>query len=177
MWAAFKLLTWQAKAGIIGLALAILLVVIGSTAYVSYQKGLNVSKVEIQKYETKSQQLQAKLNKAQGKVDVQVVTQYKDRVQYVDRVVYQTRDVIRTSVVPQFKLSKGWIYAYNQSVQGLAVDPTLAADSSAASVSDVDALADTIAPNNGVCLANKAQLDSLQQWVRETEMIRHEVTK
>ena len=155
----------------------VLAAIIGSTATVSYQRGLNVSKVEIQKYQTKVAQLQSKLDQKQGTTDVKIVTEYKDRVAYVDRVVYKTRDVIRDNVVPQFKLSKGWIYSYNQSVQGLEVDPVLAANGSAASVSDVDALADTIVPNNGVCLANKAQLDKLQQWVRETEANRAEVTK
>lgn len=176
MWAAFKALTWQVKLGIsIGL-LAILAALIGSTAYVSYQKGLNVSKVEIQAYQTKVKDLNTKLATAQGKVDVKVVTEYKDRVAYVNRVVYKTRDVIRDSVPEQFTLSRGWIYAYNQSVRGLELDPALASDKTPSTVSEMRALADTIAPNNGICLANKAQLDSLQQWVTETEASRAQVT-
>jgi hypothetical protein len=177
VWAAFKLLSWKVKAGLIGLALAILLAVIGSTAYVSYQKGLNVSKVEIQKFQNKKQEVQTKFVTLQGKTDVQVVTQFKDRVSYVDRIVYKTRDVVRDSVPQQFNFSRGWIYAYNQSVQGLEVDPLLAADKTPAPVSDVEALAGTIVPNNGICLSTKAQLEALQKWQLDTEANRAEANR
>lgn len=175
MWASFKLLTWQAKAGIIGVILAILLAIIGSTAYVSYNKGLNVSKVEISQYETKVQTLNAKLATAQGRVDTKVVTEYVDRKAYIDRVVYKTRTVVQSSVPEQFTFSKGWVYAYNQSVRGLELDPVLASDKTASSISDMRALADTIAPNNGICLANKQKADSLQQWIRETNETRDQI--
>lgn len=177
MWAAFKLLSLKAKAGLVGLALAILLAVIGSTAYVSYQKGLNVSKVEIQKYQAKKQEVQTKFVTLQGKTDVQVVTQFKDRISYVDRIVYKTRDVVRDSVPQQFNFSRGWVYAYNQSVKGLEVDPVLAADKTPASATDVGVLADTLVPNNGICLNTKAQLEALQKWQLETEANRAEANR
>lgn len=177
MWQAFKALSIGAKLGIAFGIVALFAAIIGSTAYVSYNKGLNVSKVEIAKYEGKIQKLNSELKTAQGKVDVRVVTEYKDRVSYVDRVVYQTRDVIRDNVPEQFTLSKGWVYAYNQSIAGLPVDPVLAADKTPSSISEMRALADTIAPNNGVYLANKAQLDSLQKWIKDTEAARAQVTK
>jgi len=169
MWTAFKLLTWKAKAGVFAAILAILLVLGGTISYVSYQKGLNVSRVEIGKYESNVNRILAAAQKIQRQVDVRVVTQYKDRVNTIDRIVYKTRTVVETTVPEQFNLSRGWIYAYNQSVQGLELDPAKASDKTASTVSEMRALAATIVPNNGICLINKAQLDSLQTWVRDTE--------
>lgn len=175
MLTAFKALTGKAKLGLVALVLAILVAIVGSTAYFSYQRGLGVSALEIQKYQTESKKLQKKLAQAQTKVDVRVVTEYKDRIAYVDRVVYKTRDVIRDNVPEQFTLSRGWIYAYNQSVLGLEPDPEKAANKEPSTVSEMRALADTIAPNNGICIANKVRLDSLQQWVRETNETRNNI--
>jgi len=177
MWAAFKLLTWQAKAGIAVAVLAILLALVGSTAYVSYNKGLNVSKVEIAKYKGEAETLNKKLAVAQGKVDVRVVTEYKDRVNTIEKIVYKTRTVVGENVPEQFTFSRGWVYAYNQSVRGLELDPVLASDKTASPVSDLRALADTIVPNNGICLTNKQKADSLQTWIRETEASRAQVVK
>ena len=171
MWAAFKALTWGAKLGI----LAAILLAIGSLCYVSYEKGVNVSRVEIQRYQTESNKLRADLAKAQGKVDVRVVTQYKDRVQTIVETEYKNRDVIRTKVVGSNLLTKGWVYAYNQTLAGLPVDPVLAADKTPSTTSELEALAATIAPNNAVSLENRAQVEALQNWIRETEASRKEV--
>ena len=176
MWAAFKALTWQVKLAFsIGL-LAILAALIGSTAYVSYQRGLNVSKIEIQKYETSVQRIQAAAAKIQSSVDVKSVIKYRDRVEYIDRVQYKTKTIVEQSVPEQFHFSKGWVYAYNQSVRGVELDPVLASDKSPASITDMRALADTIAPNNGICLTNQAKLDSLQQWIKDTDEGRKQAT-
>jgi len=173
----FKALSWGGRLGVIGGFLLMLAVVVGSAYTVGYNKGENVSRVAISQYEGKIQKLNADLAKAQGKVDVRVVTQYKDRVEYIDHVVYKNRDVIHTVVPEQFTLSKGWIYAYNQSVRGAVVDPKLASDAAPSTVSEMRALADTIAPNNGICLATGEQLKSLQQWINESADAREKVTK
>ena len=171
MFAAFKLIGWQVKLGI----LVALLAIMGALYYVGYTKGENVSRVEIAKYEGKIKGLNADLAKAQGKVDVQIVTQYKDRLQYVDRVVTKTRTVVEQSVPEQFQLSKGWVYAYNQSVLGLVVDPVLASDVAPSTSTERRALAGTIVPNNGICLANAEQLKALQQWTLDSQAAREKV--
>lgn len=172
MWAAFKLLPVASKLTLIGVIIAAFFLTIGSTYYVAYNKGLNVATVQLERYQAASARLMAAINKSQSIVNERVLVRYVDRVQYVDRTVTQTKTVVRDSVPVQFKFSKGWIYAYNQSVKGAPLDPVLASDASPATVSDVDALADTIVPNNGVCLANQAQLDELQAFVRESNEAR-----
>ena len=165
MFAALKGISIGAKLGI-AIGVLLLFAVVG---YIGYTKGINVSKVEIAKYESKIQGLNAQVAAANAKVDVRVVTQYKDKVRTIDRVVYETRDIIRTRVAEQFTLSKGWVYAYNQSIQGLVINPELAGDKTPSTTTELKALADTIAPNNGVYLANKAQLEALQQAIKERE--------
>jgi hypothetical protein len=172
MWAAFKLLPWASKLAIIGVIIAAFLLTIGSTYYVAYNKGTNVAAVQLERYQTASARLMAAINKSQSIVNERVLVRYVDRVQYVDRTVTQTKTIVRDAVPQQFKFSKGWVYAHNQAVKNLPVDPILASDASPASVSDVDALADTIVPNYGVCHANQAQLDELQNWVKETNEAR-----
>jgi hypothetical protein len=173
MFEAFKALSIGTKLGIAFGFIVLLLSIVGSTAYVSYNKGLNVSKLEIQSYKADVANLNSRLKTAQGKVDVKVITEYKDRINYVDRVTYKTKTVVETiikdNMVPQFNLSKGWIYVYNQSALGLEVDPVLAADSTPSTVTEMQALADTIVPNNGRYLSVKAQLEALQSWVTNTE--------
>ena len=176
MWASFKALTLGAKLGILAGVLALFAILMGSSYYIGYSKGENISKVAIGNYETQLSDLRAKLATAQGRVDVKVVTEYKDRIQYVDRVVTETKTVIKDRVPEQFNLSKGWIYVYNQSVAGNGVEPSLAADANSSLVSDKTALL-TITENNGVCLSNKEQLIALQTWIRDTEKAREEATK
>ncbi len=173
MFAAFKLISWQVKLGI----LVALLAIMGALYYVGYKKGENISRVEIAKYEGKVQELNGRLATAQGKVDVRIVTEYKDKLVYVDRIVTKTRTVVERSVPEQFKFSKGWVYAYNQSVLGKEVDPQLASDATPSTSSDLRALAGTIIPNNGVCLSNAAQLEALQKWTRDSQAARENVNE
>ena len=167
------------KAKLAAIAAAILLIVgtfyLGS--YIGYQRGVNVAAVEIQRYQIASQRLQQAIQKAQTQVNERVVVQYKDRVSYIDRVVYKTKTVVEQSVPEQFSLSRGWIYAYNQSVLGLELDPTKASDATPSSVSEMRALSNTIAPNNGICLSNKAKADALQAWITQTEAARAKETR
>lgn len=176
MWAAFKLIPLGARLGILFGIIALFIASLTSVGFIYYNKGLNVSKVEVQKYENKVATLNSKLKTAQGKIDVQIVTEYKDRVSVVKETVYKNKDVIRkiveyrdTNNIPQFNLSKGWIYAYNQSILDLPVDPLLASDITPSTVKDMLALANTIIPNNGICLTNKEKLESLQKWIVDTE--------
>lgn len=171
MWAAFKALSWGGKA----LVLAAILAILASCYYVGLDRGKNISKVEIQRYQTEKQKLIAERNAAQAKIDIRYVTEYKDRVQYVDRVVTKTRTVVEQSVPEQFTLSRGWIYAYNQSILGLDVDPAKASDATPSTTSEMRALADTIVPNNGIYLSTKAQLEALQAWIRATNEKAHEI--
>jgi hypothetical protein len=176
MWAAFKALSIGTKIGIAIGVLSLLLAAVGSSYVIGYNKGVNIAAVQIEKFKTSVERINANLAKVQTKTDVKIVTEYKDRIQYVDRVTTRTRTIVERSVPEQYKLSNGWIYAYNESVAGNEPDATKAADANASNVSDRSALL-TISKNNGICISNEAQLTSLQNWIRETNKNKEEVTK
>lgn len=164
----FKLIPFWGKIGIgIGLALA-LFAMWFATKTIYYDKGINVSKVEIERYKGEKKKLETDLAQAQSRVVERVVTQLVTRTAYIDRVVYKNRDVIKTVVPKQFLLSKGWIYAYNQSIKGLEIDPVLAADGRSSVVQDATALS-YISENNGVALRNAEKVNSLQLYITETQ--------
>jgi hypothetical protein len=176
MWAAFKLLPMAVKTGLIIGVLAVLLAIIGSTYTIGYNKGVNIAAVQIGRYETASAKVTTKIRELQGKDDVRIVTEYKDRVQYVDRIQYKTKTVVQTLVPEQYQLSKGWVHTYNQSVAGALPDDAKASDPVGSGVSDRTALF-TITENNAICLTNAAQLTSLQDWIKSVEKNREEATK
>jgi hypothetical protein len=169
MWLAIKALSWKIKLSVFALIVAAILAMGAATYTIAYQKGLNLSKIEIANYEKEKAELQSRLDQAQGKIDVVSVIKYKDRIKTVDNIIYKNKDVIVEVLKPQFELSKGWVYAYNQSVLGTSLDAKKAADTEASKVTDVEALANTILPNIGICQANAEQLGSLQKWIRDTE--------
>ncbi len=176
IWASLKAASWGVKLALLGGVLAFLLAVGGGLYYVGYTKGANVSKVEISKYEKKVSDLNTKLKTATGKVDIREVTVYKDKLIYQDRVVTKNHEVIKYQVPEQFKVSQGWIYAYNQSIAGLPIDPEKAKDDRASWASDRSVLG-FVADNNGVCLANGTQLDSVIATIKAREAALNEVNK
>lgn len=161
---------WKFKL-IAGVAiLAALAIAIFAAHHIGYNKGKHISTEVIQKYESDKNGLQAQLNIARGKIDTRVVTEFKDRIIYRDRIQYENRDVIRTVVVTRpadQTLSKGWIYAHNQSALGQSIDPALAANAAASGISDPKVL-ETINDNYGICRGNAIQLEALQKWAKET---------
>lgn len=163
MFAAFKLLSWKAK---LGIGLAILLSYVGvffAGHQIGYTKGVSQAKVQIAQFEAKATKQNSKLKDVQNKSNEVTVIKYVDRVKVVEKNVYVNRDVIKTVVPEQFNVSKGWLYAHNQAVLGLPVDPELAKDPTPSKASDLLALL-KINENYGVCLANKAQVEALLEW-------------
>lgn len=176
MWAAFTSLSLGMKAAFIGGFLALLLAVGGGLYYTGYNKGNNNSKIAIAEYNTKKQELQNKIDKVVNTVDIRYVTEYKDRVLTNTVTVVKNRDVIVTKVPEQFKFSNGWVYAYNQSINNLPIDPALASDDTASWVSDRQGL-EYINTNNGIAKLNAEQLDSLSALVRARQEAVNEVNK
>lgn len=170
MFAAIKLIPFGAKIGILIAFLAAL----AGLYYVGYNKGLNVSEVAIAQYETKVSKLNEKLATKGGEVRVETVTKYLKGETVAGQTVYRTRTVVQTVVPEQYTLSKGWVYAYNQSVLGAETDPVLAGDATPSDVTDKQAL-EVITDNNAISLANARQLDSLTGYLEDMERVYEEV--
>ncbi len=162
--------TWKLKI-IAGVAiLAALAIAIYAAHNVGYTKGKNISESVIATYEIKLAELKSDAIMAQAKVDTVVVTQYKDRLLYQDRIVTKNRDIIVTKIVDrpiEQSVTKGWIYAHNQSALGFAIDPNKAADDSVSLINDSTIL-DVVAQNYAIDQRNVAKLESLQKWVKDT---------
>lgn len=170
MFEAIKLIPFGAKIGIFIAFLAAL----AGLYYVGYNKGLNVSAVEIAKYEGEVSKLNEKLATRGGEVRVETVTKYLQGETIAGETVYRTRTVVKTVVPEQYTLSKGWVYAYNQSVLGVETDPALAADATPSDVTDKEAL-EVITDNNAISLANARQLDALTGYLDNMEKVYEEV--
>jgi hypothetical protein len=159
---------WGRKLMVGAAILAVLAGLVFAVHQIGYQKGHNESKVAIAKYEAGVQKLRADLAVERGKVDTKVVTEYLTKRETETVVEYRNRDVIRNAVVSRPEnLSKGWVYAHNQATKGQIVEFDLAKIGTPSIVRDVDAL-DIIQQNYAIARRNKAKLDGLQSWVRET---------
>ncbi len=151
--------------------LVALAIAIYASHTIGYNKGKNISQVEITKYEKEAGELRTNIVQARAKVNERIVTEYVTQVVYRDRTNYINRDIVQRVVVDrpiQQTVSKGWIYAHNQFALGLPIDPTLAADKTVSGVLDTKIL-DKVADNyrigqNGINLA-----EAFQKYHRDTE--------
>lgn len=148
--------------------LVALVIAVGAAHHIGYTKGSARSDLEISRYEKQVSDLNIELKNSQGKVTERIVTEYVPRVVERTRVVTRNVEVIKEVVPEQWVLSKGWIYAYNQTILGEPIDPALAANEEPSGVYDSTAL-DVIGQNNGIANANHDQLVTLQEWVRQQQ--------
>lgn len=167
MLTAFKLLSWKVKLGIFAGILVLMAALVGSTYYIAYNKGLNVSAVEIANYEKDLAKLEGDLARARAEVDVRVVTDYVTRTETIKGDTIRVVDTI-TEYVPiqeEFRLSSGWVNAYNSSVTREELSAQAASDTTPATLTNPAILA-IIAENNGIAHENAQKLTSLQEWIR-----------
>jgi hypothetical protein len=105
----------------------------------------------------------------QDKVTVKVVTEYVDRVKVIHEkghTIVQQIPIYVGSDSPE--LPSGWRILHDAAATNTVPDPAARAD--AAPVAAQDAIA-TVAENYETCLANAAQLWSLQDWVTAQKAI------
>lgn len=150
--------------------LAALVIAIGASYHMGYTKGEAQADFQIASYKADVQKLRADLLSAQGTVTERIVTEYVPQVIERTRIVTRNQEVIKEVVPAQWTLSKGWIYAYNQTVLGEPIDPDLAMNEEPSGIYDSTAL-DVIGQNNAIANENIAQQTALQQWIREQEEV------
>lgn len=162
------------KFQIVGLLLAALLLTNGINWFVTsriyYAKGVNVSKVAVEKYQKQVLDLQLKVNKASGEVATKVVTQYRDRIIQNDKIVYKNGQVI-TKYVPNptdptgkmINVPAGWVYAHDQAAKGLEIDPAKASVTTPTTVTYSQAL-QIVSENYGTFYNLVAQVKGWQNY-------------
>lgn len=128
-------------------------------AQVACEKRVAAIKLDLQDAENRAQA-------ASNQVNDRIVTEYVERIRYVDRVRVEYVAQANTLVPTQNELSRGWVYLYDQSATGQPSDPAKVADPTPSGVTDSRAL-ETIVVNNAEATSCRAQLSSLQTWIRD----------
>jgi hypothetical protein len=105
----------------------------------------------------------------QAVVSDQTVTQYVDRVQIVQGKSREIIKEVKVYVQDTCTLSGGFRLLHDSAVNNELPSPSRIADAETISV---EAVAETIGANYGICHQNKETLTALQDWVREQSAIR-----
>jgi phosphomannomutase len=148
-----------------------LAVSLGSLKFM-YDYGVEVGKhqadQQIEAYLEKINSLQERLKKAQKNVNVQVVTQYVDRIKTIVKKEKEYVHEATNDVPSEFTVSVGWVYLHDIAATGGDADPTLSSNGSSSGIKDNIALA-TIVENYEICEQNSEQLKELQKWLTDTK--------
>jgi hypothetical protein len=167
----FTALTLKEKFIVFGALLLALIASHVAVGYVWYNKGKNLSAIEISKYESRIHELQSKVDTGQVVVNDRIVTKLVDHNNVVTHTVYVNRDVIRTVVVERpGSFSNGWLEAHNQSALGLTIDSTKAADAAPSGVTDKAAL-EVIASNYGKYHTCLNTVNGWNEWYLNTKKL------
>ncbi len=141
--------------------IVIALIVIAFMKGMSYEQDMNISKQAVRT---------VTVAKRQAAVTVRVVTKYVDRIEYISAQgaeiikevpVYVTKEDDARCVVPDGFVSLHDAAAANR-IPGAAGETNAQASGIALST-----VATTVAENYERCHKNSAQLEALQEWVRE----------
>ena len=153
------------------LAIALLL---ASVAGFSYMKGHGHAsdKYELQiaqstlEAEKKYNELLIKKNR----VDIQVVTEYVEKIKEVVKWRTKNVEVIIDNVPDTCELSNGWVSVHDSSAKAVSADSTRASDGTPSGITAPQVLK-TISNNYSICKDNSDRLASLQNWIREQEKL------
>ena len=136
--------------------------------YLGYHLGSEHSTKVITQYKDRIVKVADQIAAGQTKIETKIVTQYKDRVVYVTKVADQNKETAQTIVPDQEEVSNGWVATHDAAAQNQIVDKDKAKDPTPSGVKSTDALG-IVSENYGICETNKEQLESLQNWITETQ--------
>lgn len=165
---------WRKIAGILGV-LVFLAALAGGSYFYGKRDGTNISTTAISEYKSEVQRLKSDLAGEQKSDDVRILTEYMNDTQYIEKIVTRNKVVIKDKLIPTSKLSKGFVYTYNQTVLNLPADPVLATDASLSDISDTDALP-VLLENVATANASIVHINKLQDWIMSTVENANEVS-
>lgn len=139
-----------------------------------YSKGRHDVQVEWDLQKAQDQAQIATLQAKSAQVTTKIVTQYVDRIKTItvkgDTIVKYIHDGITPAEDARYQLPNNFVDLYNASTQNVVPPVAKADDASASQVKLSDATA-VIAENNTTCIETREQLISLQNWVKQQEVI------
>jgi hypothetical protein len=102
-----------------------------------------------------------------NKVDIQVVTEYVEKV--VEVTKWRTKNVEVIKYVPDTGvLSSGWVHVHDASAKAVHANSTSAADATPSEFTAAEALGGVV-DNYATCKKTTEQLIALQNWIRAQE--------
>lgn len=164
----FSLTGWIPK--LIGLGLVLLVLAIGAAAiyYVAYNKGENISKVEIEKFQKELAEVNARQIQREARVTERVIERYYNTRVERQPIIYNNREVIRTSVPEGSRITRGAEYAHDQSAKGEYIDPTKASDARPSDTNERE-LIGVVNENYDLARANADRQNALIDWIEQQQ--------
>ncbi len=140
----------------------------------SYFKGRHDVQVQWDLQKEKNVVTVEKTKAESAQITTKVVTKYVDRIKTItvrgNEIVKYIQTGITKSEDSKYKLPDNFVSLYNDSVQNVVPDSASSSDANASTIKLSDALA-TIATNNTQCNAYRQQVISLQDWIRQQEIL------
>ena len=149
--------------GVLSLVIALFL----SGLYVGHKWGTSACKDAVIEAQRQGMEIAEK----QTVVTEKIVIKYIDRIKIIEKKSEEIKNAIPNFVKADHDtfLSGGFRVWHDAASQNEIPDPTLIAD---ARIVSVDQISGTIGFNYSACFANKQQLDSLQQWIRDQSEVK-----
>lgn len=169
----FSLTGWIPK--LIGLGVVILILAIGAAAiyYVAYNKGENISKVEIEKFQRDVAELNARNLERERVVTERVIERYHTTTIQRQPIIYNNREIIRTRVPEGGNITRGAAYAHDQSARGEAIDAQKAADARPSNTNERE-LITVVNENYDISRANADRQNALIDWTLQQQKAQDE---
>jgi plasmid maintenance system antidote protein VapI len=162
---------------LVGIALVASL--LGFTYYKGYSKGRARADTEVAAYVTKLTEKALIIERQQARINELVNDSTHDKIDTVKvRVAHNVPVPVPgpTVYLPdtttrslRVELPIGWVSVHNASARNDNADSALAANAEASGVTPNDALR-FIVQNYGVCQENAIRLESLQNWIKQTQL-------
>lgn len=114
----------------------------------------------------------AVVKQRQAEATVKVITKYVDRVKIVREAGATIIKEVPVYVSPEADaacvLSRGFVRLHDAAAAGIVPEPTGAVDAAPAGIT-LSTVAGTVADNYSRCYENSAQLEAIQDWVRQMQ--------
>lgn len=145
---------------------------LGAVAGFSYVKGYSHAsdkyELQIAKDTAEAERKYNELLIKKNKVDIQVVTEYVEKIKEVVRWRTKNVEVIIDNVPDTCELSNGWVSVHDSAAKATDANSTAAADATPSGITTPKAL-ETINHNYSICKDNADRLIALQDWIRKQE--------
>lgn len=153
------------------LAGVLLLGAVGGFGYVKgYGHASDAYELQIAKDSLVAERKYNELLIKKNKVDIQIVTEYVEKIKEVVRWRTRNVEVIIDSVPDTCELTNGWVSVHDSAARALHADSTRASDATPSGVTAPQALKE-INNNYSICKENADRLVALQDWIRKQDQL------